>query len=369
MIVNVLQENFTKALVRASRILSAKPQLPILSSVLLKTNDNGLQVTSSNLEITETIRLGAKVEKPGGICVSARLLAELIAALPQEAVSLSVADGSLHVVCQSVKATIPGVPEAEFPPVGAPEAKELLSMKRESFIAALSSVLFSAATDESRPMYTGVLVERGEDGLVFVATDGYRLSKKTMAAGGSKEPLQLVVPARALGEIVKISQEEKGEKTVALAQSQNSQIVATVGDVELVMRLLDGEYPPYQKIIPKTHTTRVHFDRQVLLRAAKLAAIFARDNANIVRVTIGSQAVVVAANTPQVGEGSVDVEAQVDGEGGTIAFNSRFLLDLLNNFPGDELLFEMTGALNPGVFKPVKDETFLHIIMPVRVQG
>lgn len=369
MIVSVLQENLLRALVKTSRILSAKPQLPILSSVLLRANDKGFQVASSNLETTETVLVGAKIEKTGGICVPSRLLTDLVSSLPQETVSLRVQENILLVACLGVAASLPGVSEAEFPPIAVPEEKRQMRFDRDVLVGALSSVLFAAASDESRPIYTGVLVESEDDSLVFVATDGYRLSMKKTTFSGAKEGLRLVAPARALGEILKISQEEKPEKGVVLAESSDRQLVASVGDTDLVMRLLDGDYPPYQKIIPKSHATRAHFDRQALLRAAKLAAVFARDSSSVVRIAIEGQRVVVSANTPQVGEGSAEVEAKVDGEGGSIAFNSRFLLDLLNNFPGDELLFEMTGALNPGVFRPVKDETFLHIIMPVRVQA
>ena len=146
-------------------------------------------------------------------------------------------------------------------------------------------------------------------------------------------------------------------------------MIFVVGDTEIRTRLIDGDYPNFEKIIPTKYNTRVLLEKAALLSAAKSAAIFARDNANIVKLHIENQTVTISANTPQIGQNQVDVEANVDGEGGDMAINSRFLLECLSNFPGDELLFEMTGSLNPGVFRPVKDDSYLHIIMPVRVQG
>jgi len=235
-------------------------------------------------------------------------------------------------------------------------------------VAAVSAVLFAAAADEGRPLLTGVRLKGTESGLVLAATDGYRLSlKKTKMSLG--KIVDAVVPARALGEVVKVGQEEKDAEGVRVAQGDSGQLSFVVGDTTVHTRLIEGEYPNFEKIIPKTHTTRALLDRESLTRAVKSAAIFARDNANIVRLSLGAQRAAVSANTPQVGENRVELEAKIDGEGGDIAFNSRFLLEFLANFTGDELLFEMTGSLNPGVFKPVKDDSYLHIIMPVRVQG
>ena len=227
---------------------------------------------------------------------------------------------------------------------------------------------FAAATDEGRPLLTGIRIKKEEGGVVFAATDGYRLSvaKANMTLGFDAD---LVVPGRALLEVVKISSEDKSGKEITIAQTEDGQLVFGMGDIEIHTRLIDGEYPNFEKIIPKSFATRALIDREKLLRAVKSAAVFARDNANIIRFHLENQTLVVSANTPQVGENTIEVEAKIDGEGGDVAFNSRFLLDFLNNFSEDEVLFEMTGSLNPGVFKPVSDEDYLHIIMPVRVQA
>ena len=228
-------------------------------------------------------------------------------------------------------------------------------------MSAASQVAFAAATDEGRPLLTGVKIIKSDERLVFAATDGYRLSVKRSDLN-MKEEFNILIPARALGEVIKVCQEEKTTKDIYISKPAEAQLSFVVGDTEIRTRLIDGEYPDFEKIIPVKHNTRVLFDKEGLLRAVKSAAVFARDSANIIRLHIENQVVTVTANTPQVGEDEIDVEAKVDGEGGDMAFNSRFLLEFLSNFPEEELLFEMTGSLNPGVFKPVKDESIFILL-------
>lgn len=337
-----------------------------MQNVLLSTDESRLRVVATNMETTEVVWTGAKVEKEGGICVSSRLLTDLVMSLPQDTIQMVAKEGSLHVRSHGVNATIPGIGASEFPPVAAVKKKKGMKMDKALLLDALAGVLFAAATDEGRPLLTGVKIAKQEDGALFAATDGYRLSIKKIKSEKLGD-LNLVIPARALSEVVKVIQEEKDVATAEIVQADEGQLVFTVGDTEIHTRPIAGEYPNIEKIIPTRHNTRVLVDKTSLLHAVKSASIFARDNANILRLHIENQKMVVSANTPQVGENHVEVDAKVDGEGGDIAFNSRFLLEFLNGFAGEELLFEMTGSLNSGVFRPVKDDSYLHIIMPVRV--
>jgi len=366
--VSVLQENLLKALSRTGRIVPVKPQLPVTANVLLATEDGRLRITATNLETTETVWVGARVEKEGGICVSSRLFLELVSSLPQAAIELSVKEGSLNVKTQGVKASIPGVGASEFPQMTPVDKKTTVSLSKEDIVSSIGRVIFSAATDEGRPILTGVRILQKDQETIFVATDGFRLSLKKMVLA-AKERLDLLVPARALAEVIKIATEEKEADTLLMGRPTEGQLAFVIGETEVHTRLIEGDYPNFEKTIPSKWNTKVIVDKDALLRATKSAAIFARDNANIIKLHIEGQAVTVSANTPQVGENEVDVEASVEGEGGDMAINSRFLLDCLSNFPGEEVLFEMTGSLNPGVFKSTKDSSFLHIIMPVRVQS
>lgn len=368
MVISILQENLLRSLTRTGRILGIKPQLPIVQNVLLQTKDGRLQVITTNLETTEIVWAGAKVEKEGGICVSSRLLTEFVLTLPAETARLQVVDGGLSIGCAGFRANIPGIPAKEFPPVPSMPDKGKEKLGKEQLVSALGLVLFAAAIDEGRPILTGVrIVTEGGD-TVFTATDGYRLSMKKVTIA-NHEPFNMVVPARALFEVMKASGEEKEAAELALVKTDGGQLAFSVGDTEIITRLIDGEYPNVSKIIPTSFTTRALFDKETLLRAIKSAAVFARDNANIVQITLENQTATISAQSAQTGQNHVEVSAKIDGEGGEIAFNSRFLLEFLTNFPEPEVLFEMTGALNPGAFRPVKDDSFTHIIMPVRVQA
>jgi len=363
--VSILQENLLRALTRTGRIVPAKAQLPIMQNVLLQSENAKFSVTATSLELTEVTTTPAKIESSGGICVSGKLFSDLVVSLPQGAVHLVAKEGSLHVRCGGVSATIPGLPASEFPPISPTAKKTGMRIEKSALLAALSGVLFAAATDEGRPLLTGIKIIKKDGGVVVIATDGYRLSMKHLDLQ-EKGDLDIVVPARALAEVVKVAGEEKDAASVIMVQNEDGQLVFEVGESEIYTRAIAGEYPNIEKIIPKTHNTRILVDTQSLSRAVKSAAVFARDSANILRFHIENQLLVVSATTPQVGENHVEVDAKVDGDGGDIAFNSRFLVEFLSGFSGDEVLFEMTGSLNPGVFKSPKDESYLHIIMPVR---
>lgn len=366
--ITLLQENLLRALSRAARIVPAKPQLPVIANVLLQTEDGRLKITATNLETTESILVGAKIEQEGGICVSSRLLLEFVSTLPQSNVVLEVKNSALSVKSQGFHAVIPGVAAGEFPLSADADTTGAASLEKEEFVRAMSQVIFAAATDEGRPLLTGIRILQKDTETLFAATDGFRLSVKRLDLK-TKDPLDLLVPARALSEVVKVSSEEKEEKTITIARTSSSQLVFSIGDTQIQTRLIDGAYPNFEKIIPTSHNTRVTMDKSALLAAVKSAAIFARDNANIVKFHVEDSVVTVSANTPQIGENSVDVEAAVEGEGGDMAINSRFLLECLSNFPSEEVVFEMTGSLNPAVFTSTADQRYLHIIMPVRVQG
>ncbi|MEK9143340.1 MAG: DNA polymerase III subunit beta [Patescibacteria group bacterium] len=364
---SILQENLHKGASRASRIVSTKPQVPVLSNLLLLATEGGFQIVSSSLETTEKTTMSAKVDKVGGVCVPARVFTELISSLPQDTVFLEEKGGSLSVSCGSVKATVAGIDKREFPPVLVISGKPTTTVEREVLAKALSLVLFAAATDEGRPLLTGVKLTQKKEKTILAATDGYRLSVYNLSLGFA-DKTEAVIPARALVELVRVCQEEKETKEIEFFPVVDGQLSIRIGETEIITRQVEGQYPNYEKIVPAGHTTSATLDTQELLRAVRSASIFARDSANVVRFHVNKKTVTVSANTPQVGEGAVEIDAKIVGEeGGDIAFNSRFLVDLLSVFPGEEVVLEMTGSLNPGVFRSPTDPAFLHIIMPVRV--
>ncbi|MBL7150435.1 DNA polymerase III subunit beta [Candidatus Microgenomates bacterium] len=365
----VLQENLNKAISNVERFVSSKAQLPVLANVCLKAEKGRLCLQATNLETGITLWLGAKIEKEGAITVPARIFSEFISSLPKEKVKLELKDKLLAVSCGSFSASFTGIAADEFPPLSSSEDKKPdLVFPFSSFLPAIEKVSFAAARDEGRPVLTGVKFEPRGEKLILAATDGYRLSVKELKKSEIKISSPLIIPARSLLEILKIVGESEEENIGLNFTEKGNQIVFSLPNVEIVTRLIEGEFPEYQKIIPASLSTKVVLEKENFLKALKTAAIFARDSANIVRLKIEKNALVISANSPQVGENRTGVEAKVEGKEDQIAFNCRFLLEFLGKIEEEEIVFEMSGALNPGVFKTPQDSSYLHIIMPVRVQ-
>ena len=374
--ISLLQENLAKGLSLVSRVVASKAQLPVLSNVLLSIDKGKLRLSATNLETGMNLWLGGKTEGEGKLTVPAKIFNEVVGSLPQETVVLEKEGEGLRISCGKFKSKINGIAAEEFPLMPSlrdgKTIKETFSLDREAVEKGLGQVAMAAATDESRPIFTGVKMELDEKKLRLAATDGYRLSVKTVTnLKGLKKQKSLVVPARALMELVRAitATETEAKEVVLAATEEERQLIMAYGDVEVVTRILEGEFPDFDKIIPTSHTTAIVLDAEELLQAVRAAAVFAKDSANIVRFKVSDKGLLISANAPQVGENEVELSGKKTGEDAEIAFNSRYLLEMLNVIEVKELRLEMSGPLSPGVFKPKEDNGLIHIIMPVRVQA
>lgn len=371
--VQILQENLNRGLSITSRSISSKAQLPILANILLKTDKNRLQLSATNLETGVSLWLGAKVEKEGEITIPAKIFAEIVASLPAGKIDLEVKENTLSISAGSYSANLNGMAATEFPKLPAYTEESLLSLPADKLLQAINQVAFAAATDEGRPVLTGVLFKVDEKNLSMAATDGYRLSLKTLVLDlPVKENFSLLLPAKTLMEVARIISEEKGEELpivrLGFTKEQN-QVVFVFPELELFSRVIEGEFPAYEKIIPQGFATKITLDKEAFSRAVKVVSIFARDSANIIRLKIDRDFLEMSANSPQVGENKNSLEAKVEGETGEIAFNYRFLQGFLGAVSASEVILEMNGPLSPGLFKSAEDESYKHIIMPVRLQS
>jgi len=370
---SVLQENLAQGLNIASRSVATRAQLPILSNVLLTTDKGRLKISATNLETGINLWVGAKIEKEGSLSVPAKILSEFVSSLPAGKIELEAKENSLSLSAGAFKADFIGLSAAEFPLVPSLTGKVNVSFEGKVLASAVSQVAFAAATDEGRPVLTGVLILPKGNQLVLAATDGYRLSMKKLKEVKGLEKLAqsksgLIIPSRTLIEVARLVGEADEEKIKLAITPKASQVIFALGEAEIVSRLIEGKFPDFEKIIPESSTTKVTVETETLTRAVRMAAIFARESANIIRFEIKGAKLRVSANTAQVGGNISEVEAKVEGKEGKVAFNSRYLLDFLNTISADQVSFEMSGALNPGVFTALGDKSFLHIIMPVRVQ-
>lgn len=356
-----------KSLNLLSHAVSTRSQLPILSNILIEARDGTLSLTSTDLEIGITINLTAEVKGKGETTVPAKTFSELVSSLRAETTEIELEDASLIVRTKNTNTSFSTQPSQEFPKLYLEKGEKIAVVDVGSFVKDVEPVIFSASIDMSRPALTGVLIRPEEDGILLVATDGYRLSLRKSKTKIEKEAINLIVPSRVLREA--LSLKEMGKEFSIFIAKEHNQIIFEIGDTILVGRLIDGEFPPFEKIIPTDHSTTVSFSREDLLDGVKMCSIFARESANIIKFSLKKDSIVVSSQTPSLGENTVTVEARLKGEENEIAFNARYLLDVLSHIDAKELEFEMTGPLNPGVFKIQGENEFLHLIMPIRIQA
>lgn len=365
----VLKENIDKALSVAGRNISSRPQLPILANILIQTQDGQIKLTTTNLNLGVVITIPAKIEKKGETTIPGKLLADFISTISAEKLEFILEGTNLVIKTPKNQTSFTTIPPGEFPPSPAkPEAKNKFPFKKIK--DAVGRVVFAASVDEARPILTGVKTVLTSGKLVLSATDGYRLSLESLELDNKNNDFKINIPAVTLSEVVRIALELKTEEIGFSIIENKNQAVFTLANAILFTRIIDGEFPNIEKIIPTSFKTQVVVEKEQFAQAVKTASLFARGAANIIKIKIEKEGLRLSANTPQVGQNEDFVDAKVTGEETEIAFNYRFLLDLLANFPDENLVFESSGPLNPGVFKPEKSTpSFLHIIMPVRVQG
>ena len=363
-----MQENLARGLSVVSRAVSNR-SLPVLTNVLLKTEDAGLKLTATNLEIGITYWVPGKIETDGATSVPARLLTDLVNSLPGgEPIDLELGEGeTLHIRSGRFESNIKGISADDFPTVQTAGERPVTRIPQNVLRHALDETAFAAASDEARPILTGVLARFEGDQLTLAAADNYRIAVKTITILDPVEETSVVIPARALHELSRVLSDTDDPVSVVLAHARN-QILFHLEGVDLVSRLIDGQYPNYQSVLPASHSTRAVLDREELLRAVRPAALIAHESANIVKLGVGldgDSGITVSANA-EVGDHVGRIEAAVDGDGTTIAFNARFLADVLQNVDAEQFALELNGPLSPGVFKPLGDDRYVHVVMPLR---
>ncbi len=364
-----MQENLARGLQVVSRAVSARSTLPVLNNVLLRTEDGGLKLTATNLEIGMTYWVPGKIDTDGAMTVPARLLADIVAGLPaNERVDLELqAKETLHIKAGRFETHIKGIDAEEFPAIPTGGERPTTRIPQNVLREALGDVTFAAASDEARPILTGVLAKFEGDKLTLAAADNYRIAVKTITVLDPVEETSVVVPARSLQELSRILSDTSDPVDIILSHSRN-QILFHIEGIDLISRLIDGQFPNYQQVLPKGFTTKATVDRDQLLKAVHLASLIVFSSANIVKLQVGKEAEMglQVSAAADIGDNKSEVEATVEGDGTTIAFNARYLIDVLTNVDAEQFSIELNGPLSPGVFRPVGDGQYVHVVMPVK---
>ena len=353
-----------------TRAVGLKPSLPVLNNLLLDLTDGQLKLAATNLETSILTFLPVKEGENGAITVPARLLHEFVTSLPTATVSFVTKEESLVVKGGDFEATFAGIAASEFPSIPQPLKTEQVLLDK-SFAPALIQTSFAASSDPSRPLLTGLLMEFAVNQLSLVATDGYRLAKKSLAIDSSLKTT-LLIPARALNEVARLISEVDDDTEISMRPlPETNQAIFTIGPTQITTRLLDGTFPPYQAIIPETFKTRGVFPTEEVTQAVRATSLFARDLGNVVHLHLDPEKKEIdfSANTAQVGAGKTKVAGSIEGEKTTLALNSHYLSAGLSNLGASQISLETNDSTKPVLLRPVGDETFIYIIMPVRPQG
>ena len=374
--VTVLQENLARGLSIVSRAVSPRSTLPVLSNILIASDEGRLRLSATNLELGITCWIAARIDEEGSTTVPARTFADLVNTLPGDQVQLSldVKTQNLHVKGGASNNDIKCIDAQEFPPLPVPEMDGAVPLNVVDFKEMIQQVAFAASTDEARPVLMGVLMNVEKDNLTMVAADGFRLSvRKAQLSQPSAHPLNVIIPARALNELARVAGDSE-EPIYMVVPKNRGQVLFRIKDVEVVSQLIDGTFPDYQQIIPRSYKSRTLVSTASLLKACKQAEIFAREGSNVARFDIKQSngemqpsEVEISATSEETGKNETIVEATVDGGGVLIAFNVKFLREVLEVVKTPNVALETSAANAPGVIKPVGDDKFLHVIMPMHL--
>lgn len=374
--VTCLQENLSKGLATVGRAVASRATLPVTQNVLIQTDQGRLKLTATNLEIAISTWIGGQIESDGAITIPARMLSDFVNSLPPEKVEFELVNEpkGIHIKCANFEATINGTDAAEFPPIPSVDDGTSITIPGDTLRGALERVVFSAATDDSRPALTGVNVDMDETSLTLAAADGFRMSvEKAELANGPADEVSCIVPARTMSEVQRLLTDPSGEVEFTVTNA-GTQALFRMANVEVVTQLVQGTFPDYEKIMPVSHTTRADVDLQRIIQATRAASVFARDGSGIIRLIMspgdnGNEgSVSVSSRAEEMGDNTGVVVAKVEGDESKIAFNARFLTDVLNVMRGDDVVLETTTPSSPGLFRSDKIAGYSHVIMPMYVQ-
>jgi DNA polymerase III subunit beta len=366
--ITVLTANLQSKLSFLNHAVSARSQLPILLNMLIETREDHILIRGTDLEIGIEIKIPAIINEPGGITVPAKTFTELINSLSDDSVMLSMENSNLIVKSKNTNSIFQTIAKDEFPSLYEKKGELVASFMSNAIHKDLSSVIVSSSQDTTRPALAGVLVRREDEGFLLVATDGFRLSLKHYKTNGhdkSQNDISFIIPARVFRELLAIK-EDTDKIDMYISHDQN-QVLFEQGKTILIGRLIEATFPAFEKIIPSDFSLRVLFNREDMQKAIRTCSIFAPDSAGIIKLLFRRGHIIVSSQNPAVGENTVTLDAVLTGEENDIAFNARYLIDLFASLDVKDMVFEMTGPLNAGVFKINDDNSFLHLIMPIRV--
>ncbi len=359
------QENLKTGLVSVGRIISSSVSLPILSNVLLKTENGLLKISSTNLEIAVTTYVRCKVEEEGVVTVACKTLSDLVGSLPNKNITLETKETELSVETENYHTTIKTLPAEEFPLIPEVENVKNFSLSSQELKQALTQVVFAVSTNQTQPEISGVLFKTEGGVLKIAATDRYRLAEKKLNLSENPNlPHSLILPQKTIIELSRNIGTQEGQVQIAVNETQ---ISFTLNNTQIVSRLIDGEYPPYEQIIPSEFTTTITTNRQALVNGLRAGGVFSQNNASVkVEYDSSAQALVLHTESGELGKSVVELPSRVEGQNGGLMVNFHYLLECLANLTAENVVIKVTNDSSPSLLTPENNDSYLYLVMPIK---
>ncbi len=374
------QNLFNQHLNLVSRAVATRPQAqPILTHILFEASedqDGGfIRLTGYDTELGIVSKFPAQVAEPGALTLPSRLLSDIVSRLPNLDICL-MGEGqgdeltALTLECGAGSYEIRGLSSEDYPSLPELPQEETLQLAVERFLEGIRMTLFAAATDESKHILTGVHLQGTAQGLEFATTDGHRLALAGMPeelGTSALENIAMTIPARTLRELERMLASNPAESFEA--KFDHSQIVFSLADQTLMSRLLDGQYPNYGQLIPKSFTRQASMNRKEFISVLERIAVIASQKNNIVRLEVNDDLMALCVDAPDVGKGREELGIQLVGEPLTIAFNVKYLMEPLKVMDALDVQLNFNGAVNPAVLKPLDSSALQYLVMPVQIRN
>lgn len=362
-----VQDNLKNGLQLAGRIVSSTNTLPILNNILLKTEHGQLKIFSTNLEVAITTQVRCKIEEEGEATVLAKTFIELINNIPNTNITLTTQNGEIKIEAENFHTKLKTLPVDDFPLIPKVEKKNQLSIKPEVLKKSLDQVVFACSTNQTQAEILGVYMHSHGGGLRFAATDRYRLAEKQIM--GKKDYNQeihgIIIPQRAANEVSRVLSATKGED-VGIYFSEN-QIMFETETATIVSRLVDGQYPPYQDIIPQDFQTTATTSKNQLISALRAGSVFAKSSNGVKMVfSPQKQHISLFTENQELGNSLVDLPSEIEGQEGGVVLNYRYILDCLSVIEEDKICIKFNNENSPVVVVPKEDKSYLYLVMPIK---
>lgn len=365
----VLQGNFAKALGQVSRIVGSRTTLPVLGNVLIIAEKGKIKLSATDLEVAVTSIALGKIDEDGQLTVPARLLSDFISNNNDESIVFETkadSENVLNLKSDHYKATITGISAEEFPTIPLLPTENIIKIKNADLSDAIKKVIIAPANDETRPVLAGIYFQFNGKSLTLAATDSFRLAEKKMEFEEDAGEKKFIVPGRTMTEVLRLMLGMEPEKPIEISSTEN-QIAFKIGDTEVVSRLIEGAFPNYTQIIPASSKIKVSMKHKDFVSAVKMSSLFAKNAANNIRIHVTKDEVSIASMASPAGEATSKISAETSGGELTIAFNARYVLDVLAVNDGEKVILELNDDATAGLIKSEKDEGYIYIVMPLKL--